>query len=199
MVIRRLTHANFRDYESLTACGADGEPCFCAFWYMNSGIQGYADLKRQDPLQLREIVRQRVVSGFHVGAIAYDRDVAVAWISVGPLPEIFWAWRRAAALGEDVARTTAAILCVTLAPDRRGGGLQHEVVTSLRSYGREQGWTALEAYPFSEAAVRAHATTLAWPGYEAPYAAAGFERIGPHWLSKPPEYERWIYSAPCWR
>lgn len=190
MRLEALTLANFGDYEALTAHGDDGKVCYCSFWHLNCGMERYDAMKRDDPGQLREIVRQRVASGFHVGALAYE-DGPVAWVSVGPLPQFYWAWKRVAALGVE-AGTTAGILCLTLAPALRGQGRQRDVAQALIAYGRAQGWTAIEAYPFDDEAVARQPERLAWPGFEGPFREAGYERIGAHWLARPPEYGRWI-------
>jgi GNAT superfamily N-acetyltransferase len=195
MRIEPLTLANFPAYEALTGRGDDGKTCYCSFWHQKvTSMEAYDAAKRENPLALREIVRQRVVSGFHVGALAHDdAGDPVAWVSVSPLPEVYWAWRRVAALG-DAAATVAAITCLTLAPAARGHGLQTTVARELVSYAKHRGWAAIEAYPFDEAAARGN-PALAWPGYEGAYRAAGYARQGEHWLSKPPQFAREIYRV----
>ncbi|MFO0569680.1 MAG: hypothetical protein U0263_28785 [Polyangiaceae bacterium] len=182
---------NFEDYVRLTACGDDGKPCYCSFWHLKVGsIADYDALKAKDPLALREVVRGRVQAGFHVGALAYEGDDLVAWISVALLPEVYWCWRRVAALGVERAGVTAGITCVTLDASARGRGLQEELARALADYGGLRGWKAVEAYPFDDQAIATN-PKLAWPGYEAPYRAAGFARVEAHWLSQP-GFERWI-------
>ena len=186
-----LTLANFADFETLTACGDDGRICYCSFWHMKmDSVAQYDALKKEDALALREIVHTKVRSGFQVGVLAYDDDQLAAWISVALLPETYWCWKRVASLGQEAAATTAGITCFTIAPSARGKGLQRPLAEALRDYGRAQRWTAIEAYPFDDAAV-AIAPGLAWPGYERPFVEAGYSRVAPHWLSKAGA-ERWI-------
>jgi GNAT superfamily N-acetyltransferase len=193
--IEPLTLDNFGDYEALTGRGDDGKTCYCSFWHQKvTSMEAYDAAKRENPLALREIVRSRVVSGFHVGALAYDDGGGLlAWISIGPLPEVYWAWRRVAALGDSAAKV-AAITCLALAPGARARGVQTALAQALRPYAKQRGWAAIEAYPFEEAAARTN-PALAWPGYEGAYRAAGYARLSDHWLSKPPQFARAIYRV----
>jgi hypothetical protein len=197
--IRPLTLANFADFATLTACGDDGAVCYCSFWHVKVASFAEYTAMKEDPTQLRDMMRARVQAGFHVGALAYDvasdaRETLVAWISVAPLPEQYWCWKRAAALGVERAATTAGITCLTLAAGARGQGMQRHVAVALREYGRARGWTAIEAYPFDDAAIAASTKPLAWPGFARPYVEAGYARTEAHWLSKPGS-ERWIHRA----
>ena len=194
MELQPLSLDNFGDYERLTACGDDGKVCYCSFWHLKVGsMADYDAMKARDPLALREIVRSKVIAGFHVGALAYDGTRLIAWISVGLLPETYWCWKRVAAVGQERAQRTAGITCLTLASDARGEGRQVEVARALRRYGHERGWSTIEAYPFEDAAI-AKTPSLAWAGFARPYAAAGFARIEDHWLSRE-GFERSIYAA----
>ena len=195
--IERLASDNFEDYEVLTACGDDGTPCYCAFWHLKvAGMADYDAIKARDPLILREIVRSRVTAGFHVGALAYDAEALVAWISIAPMPEVYWCWPRVAAVGA-AAENIAAITCLTLASSCRGQGRQPEVASALREHGRAMGWEAIEAYPFDESLTRTRSDLL-WPGVEPAYRAAGYERIGSHWLSRP-DLPRSVMRIECSR
>ena len=77
--------------------------------------------------------------------LAYDADAPIAWISVGPVNEVYWAWKRAGALGPE-ASTTAGITCFSVVPERRGDGLQVELLSALAMYGRAAGWLVIEGY-----------------------------------------------------
>lgn len=189
--LERLTEHNFADYESLTACEGDGG-CYCAFWHQKwACLDDWRRRQKEAPEQNRATVLERVRSGFHVGVLAYAPAGLAAWMSVGPLPELYWAWRRAAALGEEAARDTAGIVCITITPDLRRQHLQAALLEALVPYGRSAGWKTIEGYPFDEGALAAHGKQLLWAGHPAGYAAAGFERVDAHWLSSA-GYERSI-------
>ena len=82
------------------------------------------------------------------------------------------------------AKTVACITCITIATAARGQGLQGKLLRSLLEYGKAQGWTAIEGYPFDEEAVVRHKTDLHWPGLVRGFVEAGFEHAGSHWLSQ---------------
>jgi len=194
IALQQLSEANVADYEHLTRHGNDGKPCYCSFWHQKwSSMDEYHRVQRENPERLRECVLDRVKSRFHVGVIAYEDGKPLAWISVGPLIDFFWTWRRVAQVG-DAAKTTAGILCISVAPEARGQHTQERVLAALKEYGRARGWTAIEAYPFADDVIKAQGPALAWPGFSTSYERAGFARVGPHWLSQP-GFERHLYSA----
>lgn len=186
LALRPLTEGNFADYEALTRAEASGKTgCYCAFWHQKfTSSAEWERRQKEEPQKNRDAVLARVRGGFHVGVLAYDGDDLLAWISVGPVNEVYWAWKRAAALGPDAA-TTAAITCFSLAPQRRGDGLQTTLLEALVAYGMGAGWLAIEGYPFDAAAFERHGAKVAWPGAPQGFQAAGFEVVGPHWLTHP--------------
>ncbi len=147
--------------------------------------------QKEDPLKNRDIVRSRMHSGFHVGTLAYKEGELLAWISVSPLPEYYWTWRRTLRVGEQAPKV-AGIACINIVPRWRGQGYQIHLLKQLKSYAGRKGWTMLEGYPFDEAAHKRHGDQVAWPGYPEAFLKAGFEKTEPHWLSSE-EYPRSIY------
>ena len=94
----------------------------------------------------------------------------------------------------EVAKTTAGVMCFTVAPEFRGQGLQSQILTELKQYGKSKGWTSIEAYPFSNDAIAKHGAALKWPGMTAGYENAGFKLLQDHWLSSS-DAQRFIYQA----
>ncbi|HEY8271213.1 MAG TPA: hypothetical protein VIG33_10030, partial [Pseudobdellovibrionaceae bacterium] len=132
-------------------------------------------------------------SGFHVGVLAYSGSDLVGWVSVGTLPEFYWTWRRVAQVGEG-ARDIAGIVCFTISSKYQNQGLQKLMLEELKSYGRCRGWKTIEGYPFDQSAIEKHKEHVRWPGLTKGFVDAGFEHVGPHWLSNP-EAERSIYRV----
>ncbi len=189
--IERLTDKNFTDYEALTSCESGGG-CYCSFWHQKiNSMQEWDTRKKENPTLNRQIVLDKVQTGYHVGVLVYQDNELLAWISVGPLIDFYWTWKRTTQVGEE-AKFVAAIMCFTMAPKHRGKGLQAEILKSLMQYGREQNWKAIEAYPFDSSAIEKHKELVFWPGMTKGYAEAGFERISAHWLSGP-ESERSLF------
>ena len=190
--IERLSEKNFSDYEKLTSCGVDGG-CYCAFWHGKwKSVDEWKEREKTRPLENRDLIRQKMNLGFHVGVLVYQNDKLAAWISVGPLPEYYWNWKRVAQVGEN-ANQVAAITCLTIAPELRSQKLQVPILQALSEYGKAQGWKAIEGYPFESSAYEKHGKSVAWPGKAAGYISAGYSRTGAHWLNHP-DFERSIYQ-----
>lgn len=147
--------------------------------------------QKENPLLNRQTVLDKVQTGFHVGVLAYCDNELAAWISVGPLVDFYWTWKRVAELGAE-SKNTGGITCFTIAPKFRRKGLQSEILKSLMLYGKERSWKAIEAYPFDKSAIEKHQDHVIWPGITKGFTDAGFIRTGPHWLSNP-DAERSIY------
>lgn len=160
--------------------------------FTDKNIADYDQVKKEDPERLKACVIDRMRSQFHVGVIAYIDDQPAAWISVGPITDFFWAWRRVGQVG-DIAKTTAGIMCFTIAPEFRYKGFQNSILAELKKYGAEKAWTSIEAYPFSNQAIEKHGDALKWPGLTGGYEKAGYVKAQNHWLSSP-EAERYIYK-----
>ena len=180
--IAPLSEENFSDYEIVTTLDKD-KPCYCSWWHIKpTSMQAYDEEKKSNPTKFRECVRTKMKTGFHVGVIAYESKVPVAWISVGPIPEFYWAWKRVAALGE-AAPGVAGIMCFNTFPDFRGKGRTAEILAELAVYGKSKGWVSIEGYPFDESAVKEHGMAVLWPGLTEEFKQADFVRVDSHWLS----------------
>ncbi len=189
--LEKLSLENFSDYESLTSCQSEGG-CYCSFWHQKwASMAAWEKCQKETPEINRSIIMEKVKSHFHVGVLVYENSDLVAWVSVGPLIDFYWTWKRVGAIG-DLAKSTAGIVCFTIAKNQRNKGRQREVLEALKAYGREQGWTSIEGYPFDASAVEKHKEHVIWPGITKGFLDAGFQRTADHWLSQP-ETERSIY------
>jgi len=192
--IERLTEQNFKDYESLTSCQTDGG-CYCSFWHQKwASMDDWKTRQKEAPLLNRETVLDKVRSGFHPGVLVYKGTDLAAWISVGPLTDFYWTWKRLIQVGESAAKTTAGITCIAIAEKFRGQGLLPQILSSLKDYGKIQGWTRIEGYPFEESAFKKQGKNVAWPGHVRGFESAGFQKLGAHWLNHP-DWERAIYET----
>lgn len=191
--IQRLNETPFSDYASLTSCESGGG-CYCSFWHQKfTSLEEWETCKKETPLINRQIVFEKMRSGFHVGVLAYQDNDLVAWLSVGPLIDFQWTWKRVVQLGE-IAKSIAGITCFTVAPKFRGKGLQSKILMALKDYGKSQGWVSIEGYPFDESALERQKEHAIWPGLAKGFIGAGFSYHSPHWLNGP-GWERSIYRA----
>lgn len=191
--IEQLTEQNFKDYETLTSCESGGG-CYCSFWHQKiTSMQEWDTRKKESPELNRQIVFDKVKTGYHVGALVYSDNDLLAWISVGPLIDYYWTWKRTTQLGE-ASKNIAGITCFTVAPKFRGQGLQAKILEKLKEYGKAKGWTTIEGYPFDASAIEKHKEHVLWPGLTKGFEEAGFSKLGPHWLNSP-EAERSIFKV----
>lgn len=191
--IERLSEKNFADFEKLTSCESGGG-CYCAFWHQKiASMEEWDQRKQKNPQLNRQTILDKVRTGYHVGVLAYRDQELVAWISVGPLTEFYWAWKRVVKIGDE-ANVTAGITCITISPELRSQKLQSEILLSLKAYGKNQGWKTIEGYPFEEIAYKNHGKAVAWPGKVDGFVAGGFEKEGAHWLNHQ-DWPRSIYKV----
>jgi len=189
--LERLTEDNFEIFASFINCEDGG--CYCSFWHQKfSSMEEWDKRKSEEPEKNKACVLEKLRARFHLGVLAFQGDELVAWISVGPLPDFYWAWRRVGQLG-DSAKTVAAIPCITRKTEVRDRVTEASLLMALRSYAKEQGWTAIEGYPFDRETIDRLGEAVTWPGFPEDFAKAGFQRIADHWLHSK-EYSRSIYS-----
>ena len=193
--LERLSPRNFKDYERITSTEGEAGGCYCAFWHQKwASMEDWLNQCKTTPEKNRDCVSERMRSGFHVGALVYDPSSpeAIGWISIAPITEFHWTWRRVAARGED-SKNVAGITCFTIDPKHRKTGLSKGILNSLQRYAAEQGWAEIEAYPFDDSAVEKHGEKVYWPGLKSAYVEAGFTRTGDHWIQHP-DWARSIYG-----
>lgn len=189
--LESLSEKNFSDYEKLTQKESNGKSgCYCAFWHQKwNSMEEWERRQKEEPLKNRDIVKSRMQSGFHVGVLAYVGNELLGWISVGPLPEFYWTWRRVAQVAE-AAPTIAGITCINVAESFRKKGFQEKMLSALAAYAKEQKWTVVEGYPFDPEAHRIHGEKVLWAGFTQSFERAGFERVSAHWLN----HDQWPRS-----
>ena len=125
--IEQLNQKNFEDYEKLTCKQAHGG-CYCSFWHQKwHSMTDWEKCQKETPEKNRQLIFEKMRSGFHVGVLAYQGNDLLAWLSVGPLIEYYWTWKRVVQVGED-AKSIAGITCFTIASDFRGQGLQAKIL-----------------------------------------------------------------------
>jgi len=190
--LEKLTEDNFEAFSAFI--NAEDSGCYCSFWHQKiTSMEEWDKRKATEPEKNKSCVLDKIRSRFHLGVLAYQDDEIVAWISVGPLPEFFWAWRRVAQIG-DSAKTIAAIPCITRKTEARDKISEATLLHLLKSYAKDQGWSAIEDYPFDREAIERHGEAITWPGFPEDFSKAGFTRINEHWLSSK-DYPRSVYKV----
>jgi hypothetical protein len=190
--LEKLTEENFEVFSEFLNRHDSG--CYCSFWHQKfSSMEEWDKRKAEEPEKNKACLLEKIRSRFHPGVLAYRGDDLVAWVSVGPVIDFYWAWKRVAQLGEG-AKTIAAIPCITRAQEFRDSVSEASILKPLIEYGKQQGWTAIEGYPFNRETIDSKGDAITWPGFPEDFAEAGFQRTGEHWLHSP-EYARSIYRV----
>lgn len=188
----RLSENNFELFSQFLNCQDSG--CYCSFWYQKwSSMEEWEKRKSESPELNKACMLDKVRSKFHLGVLAFQGEEPVAWISIGPVHEFFWAWRRVGQLGAE-AKNIACIPCITRKTSVRGTLPESELLIPLKEYAKNQGWKAMEGYPFDRVAIDQHGEAITWAGYPEDFDKAGFKRIEDHWLSSK-EAPRSIYRV----
>lgn len=188
--LEKLTEQNFETFASFINCEDGG--CYCSFWHQKiSSMEEWDKRKTEEPLKNKECVLEKIRSRFHLGVLAYQGDELVAWVSVGPAIDFYWAWRRVGQLG-DSAKTIAVIPCITRKTEARDRITEASLLNALKAYGKEQGWTAIEGYPFDRETIDRLGESVTWAGFPEDFIKAEYKRVGDHWLASK-ENPRSIY------
>lgn len=188
--LEKLTEKNFEAFASMINCEDGG--CYCSFWHQKiSSMEEWDAKKTNTPDSNKACVLEKVRAGFHAGVLVYRNQDLVAWVSVGPLTDFYWTWRRVGQLG-DASKSVAGIPCVTRSEKFRSQVCEIEILKTLTPYAKAQGWTTLEGYPFDRETIDKLGEAVTWPGFPEDFIAAGYTRVSEHWLNSP-EYRRSIY------
>ncbi len=179
--LEQLTEVNFETFASFINCEDGG--CYCSFWHQKwSSMEQWDKRKADEPAKNKSCVQDKLQSRFHLGVLAYQGDELVAWVSVGPATDFYWAWRRVGQLG-DSAKTVAVIPCITRKSEVRHRVTEATILKELTSYGKSQGWTAIEGYPFDRETIDRMGDAVTWAGFPEQFVEAGYKRSGEHWLN----------------
>jgi len=163
------TVERFDDVTSILGC--DGRsPCCCQYWRMSSGEYGRSTLE-----QRRRALNEQLSETPPAGMLAYVERVPAGWCGFGPRERIERLVRsRTIPKVDDVP--VWAIYCFTVRVGYRRQGVARALLDGLIDYAREQGATALEAYPVESDGARIHGTA-AYVGTLGMFEAAGFRRV----------------------
>lgn len=171
--IQALTPARWDDFEALFAsakgvCGG----CWCMFWRLEKG-ESYDALKGE-PARLR--MRRLVQAGEALGALAYDGDVPVGWLSYGPrrgYPKL----DRAPSLRVDDADRVWSLPCFFVKSGYRGKGVARALLEHALEALSAHGARIAEAYPVAPKEGGKVSAAFAYTGVVSLFEKAGFALV----------------------
>jgi GNAT superfamily N-acetyltransferase len=140
-----LTPDRLPDLAELFGQGGDPKWCWCAY-YRVRGMDFSAGGSGRHRAVLEKATAADAAEGRAPGLVAYDGDVAVGWVSVGPREDYErLAHSRVLAPVDDTP--VWSIVCFVVGRQSRGQGVANALLDAAIGYARDHGATTVEAYP----------------------------------------------------
>jgi ribosomal protein S18 acetylase RimI-like enzyme len=170
--IEPLTRDRVADLATLFDQGGDPKWCWCAYFR----IRG-RDWTNSTGAENREVLESAVVAQDHApGLVAYDGDLVVGWVSLGPREDYErLAFSKVMAPLDE--KPVWSIVCFVVGRKSRGQGIAAELLDGAISYARARGATTLEAYPVDIAEGERIPSANAFHGTLSMFERAGFKVI----------------------
>jgi GNAT superfamily N-acetyltransferase len=96
--------------------------------------------------ELRERLHEQARSDQPPGLVAFDGELAVGWVSLGPRAD-FERIVRSRVIPKVDDRPVWSIVCFAVSPTARGRGVARALLDGAIEHARDRGAIALEAYP----------------------------------------------------
>jgi GNAT superfamily N-acetyltransferase len=140
--IEALTRDRIPDLATLFDQGGDPKWCWCAYFRARG-----RDWTNSTGAQNRQVLESAVEGRDHApGLVAYDGDVVVGWVSLGPREDYErLAFSKVLAPVDDKA--VWSIVCFVVGRRSRGQGIAVALLDGAIDYARANGATTLEGYP----------------------------------------------------
>jgi GNAT superfamily N-acetyltransferase len=140
--IEPLTPDRLADLATLFDQGGDPKWCWCAYFRARG-----RDWTNSTAAANRDLLQAAAREQDHApGLIAYDEDVVVGWVSLGPREDYErLAFSKVLAPLDD--KPVWSIVCFVVGRKSRGQGIAAALLDGAIEYARGHGATILEAYP----------------------------------------------------
>jgi ribosomal protein S18 acetylase RimI-like enzyme len=167
-----LTPDRIPDLATLFDQGGDPKWCWCA-WFRVRG----RDWTNATAAANRELLETVAGEQDHApGLVAYEDDMVVGWVSLGPREDYErLAFSKALAPLDD--RAVWSIVCFVVGRKSRGHGVAAALLDAAINYARANGATTLEAYPVDIADGTRIPSANAFHGTLGMFERAGFKVV----------------------
>ena len=145
--------------------------CWCQHWRLRS-----KDMAAAKVPQLRERLHDQALSPQPPGLVAFDRDRAVGWVSLGPRTD-FERIVRSRVIPTIDDRPVWSIVCFAVSESARGRGVARTLLDAAVDYARRRGADTLEAYPVAIAAGAPIHAEAAFTGTRPMFERLGFRVV----------------------
>ena len=173
--VKPLTADTFRDLEALFAQKG------CSFardcWCMGYRLSGKVTPPEGKSLKnyRKQLIRKRAKQSPAAGLIGYDADGdPVGWVSFGPREE-FARLKRSPVMKPVDDTPVWSIVCFVVPSPHRGQGVAAHMLDHAVIFAKENGATAIEAYPIDKP--ERSAPQFLWFGVPSMFEKAGFVEI----------------------
>jgi len=170
--IEPLTPDRIADLATLFDQGGDPKWCWCAYFRARG-----RDWTNSTAAENRDLLEAATREQDHApGLIAYEGDVVVGWVSLGPREDYErLAFSKVLAPLDDKA--VWSIVCFVVGRKSRGQGIAAALLDGAIEYARVHGATTLEAYPVDIAEGERIPSANAFHGTLAMFERAGFKVV----------------------
>ena len=167
-----LTPDRIPDLATLFGQGGDPKWCWCA-WFRVRG----RDWTNATAAANRQLLETAASGQDHApGLVAYDEDVVVGWVSLGPREDYERiAFSKVLAPIDD--KPVWSIVCFVVGRKSRGQGVAAALLDAAIDYARSHGATTLEAYPVDIAEGERIPSANAFHGTLGMFERAGFKVV----------------------
>lgn len=138
--------------------------CWCMVW------RDMPNAERKDKTKKKAAFKSYVDADQPVGLLAYDGEVPVAWVAVGPRSTVPRLTKERSDTPDD---TVWAISCFFVRRPYRKRGLTAQLIEAAADYARANGARIIEAHPVEEGA-----SSYRFLGFTRHFAACGFADEG---------------------
>ena len=143
--IQPLTPERLPDLASLFEQGGDPKWCWCAYFRIR-GFDFSKGGKERHRAAMEAATDAATNEDRAPGLVAYDRDEAVGWISIGPRKD-YERLAYSTVLKPLDDKPVWSIVCFVVGKTARGRGVAKRLLDAGVDYARDHGATLLEAYP----------------------------------------------------
>ena len=181
--IRPVTAALWPAFEDLFGKHGACYGCWCMHFRNAPSVRRQNNRQRN-----KDQIRERIEAGPPPGLLAFEDDLAIGWMQVGPradVPEWNNQGRGSAPLDPAEASDPAvwAISCFFIRNKARGRGLTHRLVAGGIDFARQNGARFLEACPMDLS--RDSRSVGLFVGSSRVFEKAGFERVAERKAGRP--------------
>jgi len=167
-----LTPDRIPDLATLFDQGGDPKWCWCA-WFRVRGRDWTNSTGAANRQLLATVAREQ---DHAPGLVAYDQDVVVGWVSLGPREDYErLAFSKVLAPIDD--KPVWSIVCFVVGRKSRGQGVAAGLLDAAIDYARLHGATTLEAYPVDIAEGERIPSANAFHGTLGMFERAGFKVV----------------------